>query len=67
MSTATADTYYCGAGTPLEEARVVLAQLELRHARGEHIWHWTGRMLGGRQVRGCMFCSQRTIGSANDR
>jgi hypothetical protein len=67
MSTATADTYYCGAGTPLEEARAVLAQYELRHARGEHIWRWTGRLLGGREVRGCMFCSRRHIGSATVR
>jgi len=59
MSTATADIHFCGAGAPLEEARAVLAQLELRHARGEHLWRWTGRMLDGRQVLGCMFCSGR--------
>ena len=64
MSTATADTYYGGAGTPLEEARAVLVQLELRHGRGEHFWRWTGRMLGGRQVLGCMFCRRHRNGAS---
>ena len=59
MSTATADNYYCGAGTPLEEARALLAWFDARHAGGEHFWRWTGRMLGDRQVLGCMFCSRR--------
>ena len=63
MSTATTDIYYCGAGTPLEEARAVLAQFELRHTRGEHFWRWTGRVFRGRQVLGCMFCPQHTSGS----
>ena len=63
VSTASADLYYCGAGTPLEEARAVLAQLEHRHASGEHFWRWTGRILAGRQVFRCMFCLRHRSGA----
>jgi len=57
----TENMFYCGAGRPLEEARARLAELEARHSDGEHFWQWTGRIVEGRGVLGCMFCSLRTL------